>query len=91
MAHMKNLTVVELEIFSFLRNSTKTSPKHIQPALEQLLEKVKLLESNRFETRSFAYLDIISWLESKISKKSLAEIIHTKYLQSRHRGKNGKA
>ncbi len=91
MAHMKNLTVVELEIFSFLRHSTKTSPKHIQPALEQLLEKVKLLESNRFETRSFAYLDIISWLESKISKKSLAEIIHTKYLQSRHRSKIEKA
>jgi hypothetical protein len=82
MAKMKNLTVVEEEIFRFLRHSFGTSAR-VRPELEKLLYKIKHLEKNRFETRAFAYLDIISWVESKVHNKTMADIIKEKYHNSR--------
>lgn len=84
MAKMKNLTVVEEAMFKFLKNSYK-SPDQIKEALKKFLDQIKHLEKNRFETRSFAYLDIISWLESKVQNKTMSEIIHGKYLKSKKR------
>jgi tetratricopeptide (TPR) repeat protein len=85
MAKMENLTVVEEEMLKFLRNSFNGPPKKIKPELEILLNKIKHLEKNRFETRAFAYLDIISWLESKVYEKPMSTIIYDKYLKSRKR------
>lgn len=82
MAKMKNLTVVEEEIFRFLRHSFGTTAR-VKPELEKLLYKIKHLEKNRFETRAFAYLDIISWVESKVHNKTMADIIKEKYHGSR--------
>ena len=87
MARMKNLTIVEEAIFTFLRHSFKVNSKLLKPELEQFLKKIKHLEKNRFETRSFAYLDVISWVESKVYDKPMGEIIHAKYLKSPHRDK----
>jgi hypothetical protein len=85
MAKMKNLTVVEEEMFRFLRHSFVISPRELQPELEKFLYKIKHLEGNRFETRAFAYLDIISWVESKVYHKPLSTIIKEKFMQSKHR------
>ncbi|TAL47448.1 MAG: hypothetical protein EPN92_04830, partial [Chitinophagaceae bacterium] len=85
MAKMKNLTVVEEEMFRFLRHSFGVSPQKLKPELEKFLHKIKHLEKNRFETRSFAYLDVISWVESKVYGKSMGEIIFEKYKKSKKR------
>ncbi len=86
MAKMQNLTVVEEAMFSFLKHSFHNIPaKKLKPELEVFLQKIKHLEKNRFETRAFAYLDIISWVESKVYAKPMSEIIHNKYLQSKRR------
>ncbi len=85
MAKMKNLTVVEEEMFRFLRNSFDLSPKKLKPELEILLNKIKHLENNRFETRAFVYLDVISWVEAKVYDKTMAEIINSKYQKSRRK------
>lgn len=85
MAKMKNLTVVEEGIFHFLKKTWNLPVRQLKPELEALLQKIKHLEKNRFETRSFAYLDIISWLESKVSGKPMGAIIHEKYLQNKRR------
>jgi hypothetical protein len=86
MAKMQNLTVVEEAMFSFIRHSFKNVPaKKLKPELETFLAKIKHLEKNRFETRAFAYLDIISWVESKVYGKPMSEIIHEKYLKSKRR------
>jgi hypothetical protein len=85
MNKMKNLTVVEEEVIRFLRNSFHLSSRQLKPELEKLLEKIKHLEKNRHETRAFAYLDIISWIESKVLDKPMSEIIYQKYLKSSHR------
>lgn len=85
MAKMKNLTVVEEEMFRFIRHSFGVSPRKMKPELEKFLHKIKHLEKDRFETRAFAYLDIISWVESKVYEKPMAEIINEKYRNSRKR------
>lgn len=84
MAKMKNLTVVEEEMFRFLRASFHLSRRELKPGMEAFLQKIKHLEKNRFETRSFAYLDVISWVESKVHQKPMAEIIREKF-QARKR------
>ncbi|HYM92971.1 MAG TPA: hypothetical protein VET23_02455 [Chitinophagaceae bacterium] len=85
MSKMKNLTVVEEEIFRFLRKAFELTAAQLKPELEIFLSNIKHLEKNLFETRSFAYLDIISWLESKVYNKPMGEIIYNKYLQSKHK------
>ena len=43
-----------------------------------LKDKLIEIEKEDFEKRPFLYLDIISWLESKIQGKSMKEIIQSK-------------
>ncbi|MDQ2862159.1 MAG: hypothetical protein M3R50_00665 [Bacteroidota bacterium] len=83
MAKMQNLSLVEEEMFKFLRNSFYLSARKLQPEFEKLLNKVKQLEKSKFETRAFAYLDIISWLESKVYNKPVYQIIREKYLEGK--------
>jgi hypothetical protein len=85
MAKMQNFTVVEAAIFAFLRQAFKLDRHQMQAALEQFLQKIKKLEKNRFETRSFAYMDVISWVESKVGRLSLGEVIRKKHLEGKQR------
>ena len=85
MEKKENFTVVEEEMFKFLRKSYHVAGSKLQPMMEQFFNKIKGLEKNRFETRAFAYLDIISWVESKVYKKTMSEILQEKYHQSRKR------
>ncbi|MCI5081199.1 MAG: hypothetical protein MRY78_05880, partial [Saprospiraceae bacterium] len=45
----------------------------------RLKDKLTQLEDDRFEKRPFLYLDIISWLESKIEERPVQEIIREKF------------
>lgn len=83
MAKMQNLSLMEEEIFRFLRKSFYLSAKKLKPELESLLHTIRQFETSKFETRAFAYLDIISWLESKVNDKPIYEIIRSKYLRGR--------
>jgi hypothetical protein len=85
MAKKENMTMIEEEVLKFLRQSFDVSARTIKPELEKLLNKTKHLEKNRFETRAFAYLDIISWLESKVNEKPMSFIINEKYRKTKKR------
>ncbi len=85
MAKMGNLSLVEEEIFRFLRKSFNLSPMKMRPAFEELVERLKKFEGNRFETRAFMYLDIISWMESKIRNVPVQDVIRRKYLEGERR------
>ena len=80
MSKMENLSKVEEEIFRFLRKSFQLGPKQLKPEFSSLLERLKTYEKNRFETRAFVYLDIISWLESKLRDLPVQMIIREKFL-----------
>ena len=85
MSKMQNLTVVEEAMFKFVRGSFYMSRHQLKPEFEKFLNQIKKFEKSRFETRSFAYLDIISWIEGKVYEKPMSTIIHDKYLQSKKR------
>ncbi|MES1218325.1 MAG: hypothetical protein ABUT20_22655, partial [Bacteroidota bacterium] len=51
----------------------------LKPEFEKLLEKLKTFEGNPLETRAFAYLDVISWLESKVNNVHVQDVIREKY------------
>ena len=75
MAKMENLSKVEEEIFEFLRRSFRVGAHALKPEFEKLLDKLKKYEDNPLETRAFAYLDVISWLESKINNVNVQDVI----------------
>ncbi len=85
MSKMQNLTVIEEEMFKFLRRSFHIPHRRLKLEFESFLQTIKKYEKSRFETRAFAYLDIISWVESKVYGKSMSAVINEKYLQSRRK------
>ena len=86
MAKMENLSKVEEEMFVFLRHSFQVGARALKPEFEKLLVKLKKYEGNALESRAFVYLDVISWLESKISGVNVQDVIRDKFLL----GKRGK-
>jgi hypothetical protein len=77
MAKMKNLGAVEVVLFNFLRTTIQSGN---EASFETLLHKLQPLEKNKLESRAFMYLDIISWLESKIQNKDVQTIIKEKFV-----------
>jgi hypothetical protein len=75
MAKMKNLGEVENVLFNFLRTTIQTGK---EASFQELLVMLQPLEKNKIESRAFMYLDIISWLESKIENKDVQTIIKEK-------------
>ena len=88
MSKMQNLSIVEETIFSFLQRSFRLSAKQLKPEFELLLQILQPLEKSGLESRAFMYLDIISWLESKIENKPVQTIIRQKYLSGKRTEKS---
>jgi hypothetical protein len=78
MAKMQNLSVVEKEIFKFLQQAFRMNRTQIRLAFEQLRDKLLKYEANPLESRSFMYLDFISWLDSKIENVPVQDVIRIK-------------
>ena len=85
MSKMDNLSIVEVEIFKFIRKSFSLSAKELKPAFIELYNTLKTLQNNTHSVRAFSYLDIISWLESKIYDKQVQQVIKEKYLEASKR------
>jgi hypothetical protein len=83
MAKMNSLNVVEEEIFKFLQKSFSLNPVVVLKEFKPLKDKLEALKGNPLATRSFMYLDIIGWLESKIENVPVQQIIRNKYLASK--------
>jgi len=79
-ARNKDLGQVMEEIMKFLRKNLYANPKELHAAFINLRERLIALSKNPYEKRSFLYLDIISWLESKIEGKPVQAVIRKKYL-----------
>lgn len=75
---MNDLHEVQKEMIRFLRNLPNISPLEIKEEFRKLHTTLKQYEDHPYERRAFLYLDIISWLESKIENKPVSEIIKEK-------------
>jgi hypothetical protein len=79
MLNMENLSAVEEEVFRFLRRAFMLrGAEQIRTALINLRSRLEKLAENPYERRSFMYLDIISWLDSRISGRPLSDIMREK-------------
>ncbi|MCH5304852.1 MAG: hypothetical protein J1E79_00040 [Rikenella sp.] len=74
-----DMHAVQHEIITFLKRIPHTYASDFKGELTRLYEHLKPFESHPYERRPFFYLDIISWLESKIQDIPIAEIIRQKY------------
>ncbi|MEX0843805.1 MAG: hypothetical protein WD022_00920 [Balneolaceae bacterium] len=76
---MNDLNLVQQEILNFLQNLGKANGSTLKERFIKL--RKRLLEINKmpYQKRPFLYLDIISWLESKIQEKPVQEVIKDKF------------
>jgi hypothetical protein len=79
---MEDLYEVQKEIIKFLRRLGDIYPQELRGEFIKLHEKLKQFEDHPYERRAFLYLDVISWLESKIHNKPVDQVIREKYLAS---------
>ena len=77
---MNDLHEVQKTILKYLNGLENIYPGEIKGFLRNLHSELKKFEDDPYEKRAFLYLDIISWLESKISNKPVAVIIKEKAL-----------
>lgn len=75
---MEDLYKVQQEMIKFLRRLGDIYPHELKKEFEALHRTLKQYEEDPFERRSFLYLDILSWLESHITGRSIPEIIQEK-------------
>ena len=75
---MDELQAVQKELIRFMRSLTYIYPNELKQAFRQLHQSLKRFENDPYEKRSFLYLDILSWLESKIENRSIGEVIRDK-------------
>ena len=68
-------------MIKFLRGLGDIYPHELKGEFIKLHKKLKQYEDHPYERRAFLYLDIISWLESKIQNKPVGLIIREKYLE----------
>jgi len=70
---------VESIVLNYLRKNTHLiSQKEILESFRKLHEELLPLTQDTFEKKAFEEFDILSWLESKIEKKSFGEIVRGK-------------
>ena len=75
---MNDLHEVQKEIIKFLKSLNSIYPSDIKKEFIKMRERFIELEKNTYEKRAFLYLDIISWLESKINNKKISDVIKEK-------------
>ena len=75
---MNELQAVQKAMLRFLRSLTDMYPGELKAAFQKLHKTLKSYENDPYEKRAFLYLDILSWLESKIENRPIASVIKDK-------------
>jgi len=88
LAKTEDLQEVQREIFRFLRKIPKMRASELKKEFIRLKDKLVKLENDPFQRRPFLYLDIISWLESKIEDRDVQDVIREKFLKRQKRIRN---
>ena len=75
---MENLQEVQKVFLTSIKDLSDVFPHEIKNEFKKIHTKLKKFENHPYEKRAFLYLDILSWLESKIENKPIAMIIKEK-------------
>ena len=76
---MNDQQKVQKEIFQFLRKSGKIKPNELKSEFQMLYDRLSVYKDNIHERRPFLYLDILSWLQSKIENRPIQQIMKEKF------------
>ena len=79
LAKMEDLHEVQKEIFRFVRKLSRVRREELHEEFVSLKNKLIKIREKQYEGRAFLYLDIISWLESKIENRSVEEVTQDKF------------
>ncbi|MEN8789085.1 MAG: hypothetical protein ABF293_06420 [Flavobacteriaceae bacterium] len=77
---MNDLHQVQKEMIKFLRKLGDIYPHELKGEFQKLYDELKKYEDHPYEKRAFLYLDILSWLESHLQHRPVAEVIREKAL-----------
>ncbi len=65
-------------ILAFVRKIPRISEEELKNEFKKLIKELRAIEQTQFERRPFLYLDIISWLESKVEDVPVGAVIARK-------------
>ncbi|MEP0985342.1 hypothetical protein [Ekhidna sp.] len=80
MLKLKDFQKVHEAIFKFLRKSIYMDRKTLIPVFKELHGELVEVIQDKYERRPMLYLDIVSWLESKIYDRPVEDVIRDKKL-----------
>jgi hypothetical protein len=75
---MENLQAVQKEFIVSIRALGDVYPHEIKREFKKIHTRLQKFENHPYEKRAFLYLDILSWLESKIENTTIGEVIREK-------------
>lgn len=87
---MKDMTEMKNEMFTFFKRLGAIKASEFKTELKNLYSLLKPYENHPYERRTFYYIDMLSWLESKISERSIGEIVREKFEKSQNEEKQRK-
>ncbi|MFK7810180.1 MAG: hypothetical protein AB8F74_20425 [Saprospiraceae bacterium] len=76
----EDLHRVQEEVLKFVRKIPSMTPVSLKAEFASLRDSLKKIQKDPFEKRPFLYLDIISWLESKLRGITVQEVLREKFL-----------
>ncbi len=79
---MESLQEVQKVFIESIRSLGDLYPHEFKKEFQKIHTRLKVFENHPYEKRAFLYLDILSWLESKIENKPVALIIKNKLNQN---------
>lgn len=82
---MDNLQKVQKEIIKWLRRTPKMVEADVRGEFISLKARLQEIATEPFEIRPYLYLDIISWLESKIEGVPVQDVIRRNFLNRKKR------
>ncbi len=77
---MNDMQQVQLEMMNFLKRLNTVYASDLKEEFRKLYEILKPYEQHPYERRTFYYLDVLSWLQSKVEGIPVAEVIRRRFL-----------
>nr|WP_287423979.1 hypothetical protein [Candidatus Brachybacter algidus] len=81
LSKMESLDAVLTQIFEFLKKSLSSNPHDVKKSFVELRNKLEIISTSKYHHRSYQYLDIVSWLDSKIENMAVEEVIRRKFMK----------
>lgn len=81
----KEVSMIFNEIIRFLKTFDKYRLRGLREAFVSLKQRLEIISEDPYEKRFFLYLDVISWLESKIDRRPVQDIIRERFEKQKNK------